>query len=231
MAFRAKVASKQLYPKAIVIQIWVRWLLPIANVGPERLEAIVSRTKQVSRRKRRCKFGPILGAAGLSLSLAGGVSAATAAPVADALTQNSVVSYEITLDEEEIADCRRTDKSLNFETAPFPYHGAVPDSGQSFLNAGIDGHWGHVNFRGDVLWESQTFSDDRVLLHIPPNFDPKRPAVMVVFFHGHGANLAQDVQQGRRHDHGARSGLFFATLRTASKPSSAQTSAKSRMKP
>ena len=104
MAFRAKVASKQLYPKAIVIQIWVRWLLPIANVGPERLEAIVSRTKQVSRRKRRCKIGPILGAAGLSLSLAGGVSAATAAPVADALTQNSVVSHEITLDEEEIAD-------------------------------------------------------------------------------------------------------------------------------
>ena len=82
---------------------------------------------------------------------------------------------------------------VNFETAPFPYHGAVPDSGQPFLNAGIDGHWGHVNFRGDVLWESQTFSDDRVLLHIPPNFDPKRPAVMVVFFHGHGANLAQDV--------------------------------------
>ena len=104
MAFRAKVESKQLYPKAIVIQIWVCWLLPIANVGPERLEAIVSRTKQVSRRKRRCKIGPILGAAGLSLSLAGGVSAATAAPVADALTQNSVVSREITLDEEEIAD-------------------------------------------------------------------------------------------------------------------------------
>jgi hypothetical protein len=30
-------------------------------------------------------------------------------------------------------------------------------------------------------------------LHIPPGFDAKRPAVMVVFFHGHGANLAQDV--------------------------------------
>jgi hypothetical protein len=70
----------------------------------ERLEAIVSRTKQVSKRKRRCKIGPVLGAAGLSLSLAGGVSAATAAPVADVLTQNSVVSHEITLDEEEIAD-------------------------------------------------------------------------------------------------------------------------------
>jgi hypothetical protein len=82
---------------------------------------------------------------------------------------------------------------VHFETAPFPYHGTVPDSGQPFLNAETEGHWGHVNFRGNVLWESQTFSDDRVLLHIPPGFDPKRPAVMVVFFHGHGANLAQDV--------------------------------------
>ncbi len=74
----------------------------------------------------------------------------------------------------------------DFETAPFPYHGTVPASGRPFLNVGTDGHWGHVNFRGQVLWESDTFSDDRVLLHIPPGFDPKRPAVMVVFFHGHG---------------------------------------------
>ncbi|MGO9047474.1 MAG: hypothetical protein ACLQFW_11375 [Xanthobacteraceae bacterium] len=82
---------------------------------------------------------------------------------------------------------------VDFETAPFPYHGTMPDSGRPFLNAGTGTHRGHVNFRGHVLWESQTFSDDRVLLHIPPGFDPKRPAVMVVFFHGHGANLAQDV--------------------------------------
>jgi hypothetical protein len=83
---------------------------------------------------------------------------------------------------------------VDFESAPFPYHGTVPNSRQPFLNAGAEGHWGHVNFRGNVLWESQTFSDDRVLLHIPPGFDPKRPAVMVVFFHGHGAILAQDVR-------------------------------------
>ena len=83
---------------------------------------------------------------------------------------------------------------VNFETAPFPYRGTVPESGRAFLNAGTEGHRGHVNFRGHVLWESQTFGDDRVLLHIPPGFDPKRPAVMVVFFHGHGANLAQDVR-------------------------------------
>ena len=83
---------------------------------------------------------------------------------------------------------------VDFETAPFPYHGTIPGSNRPFLNAGEDGRRGHSNFRGHVYWESQTFSDDRVLLHIPPGFDPARPAVMVVFFHGHGANLARDVR-------------------------------------
>jgi hypothetical protein len=87
-----------------------------------------------------------------------------------------------------------TTSLVDFETAPFPYHGTVPGSDRAFLNAGEQGHRGHVNFRGHVYWESETFSDDRVLLHIPAGFDPKRPAVMVVFFHGHGANLARDVR-------------------------------------
>ncbi len=83
---------------------------------------------------------------------------------------------------------------VDFATAPFPYHGMMPGTDRPFLNAGGSGHRGHVNFRGRVLWESSTFSDDRVLLHIPPGFDPKRPAVMVVYFHGHGADLAHDVR-------------------------------------
>ena len=87
---------------------------------------------------------------------------------------------------------------VDFETAPFPYHGNVPGSGRPFLDAGEEGHRGHVNFRGHVFWESETYSDDRVLLHIPPGFDPKRPAVMVVFFHGHGADLARDVRDRQR---------------------------------
>jgi hypothetical protein len=45
-----------------------------------------------------------LKAAGLSLSLAGGASAATGAPVADALIHNAVMTHEINLAEEEIAD-------------------------------------------------------------------------------------------------------------------------------
>jgi hypothetical protein len=87
---------------------------------------------------------------------------------------------------------------VDFETAPFPYHGNLPGSNHAFLNAGEEGHRGHVNFRGRVFWESETFSDDRVLLHIPPGFNPKRPAVMVVYFHGHGANLARDVRDRQR---------------------------------
>ncbi len=46
---------------------------------------------------------------------------------------------------------------VDFETAPFPYHGAVPGSNRPFLSAGEDGHRGHVNFRGRVFWESADF--------------------------------------------------------------------------
>jgi hypothetical protein len=60
--------------------------------------------KQDSKRTRRSKVVSVLGAAGLSLSLAGGGSAAAGAPVADARTHNSTVTHEITLGEEEIAD-------------------------------------------------------------------------------------------------------------------------------
>jgi hypothetical protein len=85
-------------------------------------------------------------------------------------------------------------KLIDFENAPFPYRGVVPGSGRPFLNAGDQSRRGHVTFRGHTLWESRTFSDDRVLLHIPPGFDPNRPAVMVVFFHGHGAIIDRDVR-------------------------------------
>ena len=48
--------------------------------------------------------------------------------------------------------------------------------------------------RGGTYWEDQTYSDQRVLLHIPKGFDPRRPALMVVFFHGNEATLTRDVR-------------------------------------
>jgi hypothetical protein len=76
---------------------------------------------------------------------------------------------------------------VDFATAPFPYHGMVPGSNRRFLPSNEQSDGRHVK-------ESRTFNDDHVLLHIPAGFDPKRPAVMVMFFHGHGAILARDVR-------------------------------------
>src|SRR6185436_18306270 len=49
-----------------------------------------------------------------------------------------------------------------------------------------------------LYWEDETYSDDRVLLHIPKGFDIRRPSVIVVFFHGHGATLERDVLRRQR---------------------------------
>jgi hypothetical protein len=63
------------------------------------------RVKQASKRKAGTKAVPVLGAAGLSLSLAGGTSAAATGPVADASTmKNTTQGHEITFGEEEISD-------------------------------------------------------------------------------------------------------------------------------
>src|SRR6478752_2325610 len=64
----------------------------------------MSRAKQVSKRKSRACAVPLLGAAGLSLSLASGAPASTGGPPTGIPTQNTGVSHEITFGEEEISD-------------------------------------------------------------------------------------------------------------------------------
>jgi hypothetical protein len=46
--------------------------------------------------------------------------------------------------------------------------------------------------------EGRSYSDSRVLLTLPPGFDANRPAVMIVYFHGHGATLARDVRDRQK---------------------------------
>ncbi len=60
--------------------------------------------KQASKRRRRRKAIPVLGAAGLSLSLAGGAAAAIGASPTDMATRQADVSQRIALAEEEITD-------------------------------------------------------------------------------------------------------------------------------
>lgn len=80
-----------------------------------------------------------------------------------------------------------------FQTAPFPYRGTVPGSGKPFFETAEDGRRFHVTPFGRHYWEDETYSDNRVLLHIPKGFDIRRPSIMIVFFHGHGATLERDV--------------------------------------
>src|SRR6478736_2623070 len=67
-------------------------------------EVTMPQAKKPPKRKHRACAVPLLGAAGLSLSLASGASAATEVPAADVPTQNTAASHEMTFGEEEIAD-------------------------------------------------------------------------------------------------------------------------------
>ena len=89
-------------------------------------------------------------------------------------------------------------KLVEFESAPFPYHGINPSTGRPFLDVSDGGRRGHRTSSGEVYWEDRTYSDSRVLLHIPRGFDLKRPALMVIFLHGHGALLQRDVIERQR---------------------------------
>jgi hypothetical protein len=96
--------------------------------------------------------------------------------------------------EPPLAPLRNTKtKLVEFQNAPFPYHGAVPATGRPFLDVSDGGRRGHRTSSGEVHWEDSTYNDSRTLLHIPQGFDLRRPALMVVFLHGHGATLERDV--------------------------------------
>ena len=81
-----------------------------------------------------------------------------------------------------------------FENSPFPYRGEVPEKNRPFIDTVLDERRGHASPRGGVYWEDLTYSDRRTLLYIPKGFDPRRPAVIVVFFHGNEAKLVRDVR-------------------------------------
>ena len=80
---------------------------------------------------------------------------------------------------------------VSMKSSAFPYYGNNPASEAPFLNVGGKGH---RSYSGRVYWQDQTYNDNRVLVHIPENFDVQKPGVIVVFFHGNGATLERDVR-------------------------------------
>lgn len=87
---------------------------------------------------------------------------------------------------------------VSFASAPFPFEGRHPRSDKPFLNFEKEGRQAHKTHSGRVYWADRTYSDRRVLLHVPKGFDVRKPAVMVLFFHGHGATLERDVASRQR---------------------------------
>src|SRR6478609_7020763 len=83
---------------------------------------------------------------------------------------------------------------VDFRNSPFPYRGIIPEKDIPFLDA-VDGtRRGHTSPRaGSVYWEDQKYADRHTLIYFPAGFDLKKPAVIVVFFHGNNATLARDV--------------------------------------
>jgi hypothetical protein len=87
---------------------------------------------------------------------------------------------------------------VGLKSSAFPYYGNNPRSDAPFLNVGNGDRRGHRSYSGRVYWQDETFNDNRVLMHVPQTFDIKKPAVIVVFFHGNGATLERDVRDRQR---------------------------------
>jgi hypothetical protein len=83
---------------------------------------------------------------------------------------------------------------VSMKSSAFPYYGNNPASDAPFLNISKGERRGHRSYGGRVYWQDETYNDNRVLVHVPENFDVRRPGVIVVFFHGNGATLERDVR-------------------------------------
>ena len=83
---------------------------------------------------------------------------------------------------------------VSLKSSAFPYLGNNPRTEAPFLDISKGDRRGHRGMGGKVFWQDETFNDNRTLMHVPENFDIRKPGVIVVFFHGNGATLERDVR-------------------------------------
>jgi hypothetical protein len=83
---------------------------------------------------------------------------------------------------------------VSLKSSAFPYFGNNPSTDAPFLDISKGDRKGHRSYGGRVYWQDETYNDNRVLMHVPENFDVRKPGVIVVFFHGNGATLERDVR-------------------------------------
>jgi hypothetical protein len=131
----------------------------------------------------------LVSSAGVSIALA--LAGCAAAPTTSGLSAPAGSSKFVQTDGANVA-------FAEFNNSAFPYHGMIPpderhDKARPFLDASSDGRPAHSSPRGGLLFEDTTYSDRHVLFATGDAFDPNRPGVLVVFFHGNQAILSRDV--------------------------------------
>jgi hypothetical protein len=114
--------------------------------------------KQTTNKKRVSKTGPVLGAAGLSLSLAGAASAATGTPTPEMVTRPVLVGHAVTLRDEEIADVSLAtfylfdrDNAPTAKTNPRLAMGAGGCAGCGCGCGACGGCWTGTNYTSSVI--------------------------------------------------------------------------------
>ena len=124
--------------------------------------------------------------------------ASTADAQSRRMVQTQPVSYRVASLEPTVPYQRqpREDQTtlVGLKSSAFPYFGNNPRTEAPFLNISNGDRRGHRSYSGRVYWQDETFNDNRVLMHVPQHFDIRKPAVIVVFFHGNGATLERDVR-------------------------------------
>jgi hypothetical protein len=107
----------------------------------------------------------------------------------------AVIAAGLTSDATAAPSATARSALVPFKNSPFPFDGRpMPGQDKPFFDVEKDGRRGHTSARGGVYWEDTTYADRRVLLYIPQGFDPARPGLMIVYFHGNLATLERDVR-------------------------------------
>lgn len=82
-------------------------------------------------------------------------------------------------------------------TAPFPYTGKVGDSDTDFLDF-TDPDTGerfHTTRNGQRFPASLHYTDSRVLFHVPPGFNSRKPFTLLIYFHGHNSEVERTLAE------------------------------------
>lgn len=122
------------------------------------------------------------------------VAASAPAPAAQKPSPVRVASIAPTLTLPRQTEREDLTTLVSMKSSAFPYFGNNPKTDAPFLNVGSGDRRGHRSLSGRVYWQSETYNDSRVLVHVPESFDISKPGVIVVFFHGNGATLERDVR-------------------------------------